>query len=128
VPIPDRQIGQDLAVDLDASLVETGHEAIIGEAVLASGGVDTGYPEATKLPLAVPAMHIGVVETVHEGFAGPFEETVANTSMAPRLSDNLLVPSLLDDASFDSAQGLSPPELNNTLGASVGEKAPYPPT
>jgi hypothetical protein len=108
VTITDRQVGQDLAVDLDAGLVEASNEAIIGEAVLATGGVNAGYPEAAKLPLAVPPMHIGVVKTVNEGFAGPLEEAVPNTSMTSSLGDDLLVPSLLDNASLDSAQGISP--------------------
>jgi hypothetical protein len=110
VTITDRQVGQDLAVDLDAGLVEAGNEAVVGEAVLATGGVDAGYPEAAKLPLTVPPMHIGVVKAVDEGFAGPLEEAVPSTSMTPSLGDDLLVPSVLDDASFDSAQGISPEE------------------
>jgi len=74
----------------------------------ANSGVDAGYPEATKLPLAVPPMHIGVIETVDEGFACPFQKTMSDASMTSRLSDNPLVPSPLGDASLDPAQILSP--------------------
>jgi hypothetical protein len=72
-------------------------------------------------------MHIRVVETVHEGFAGLLEEAMASASMTPRLSDDLLVPALFDDASFDPAQGLSPDETMTTL-ATIGKKPTDPPT
>jgi hypothetical protein len=74
----------------------------------ANSGVDAGYPEAPKLPFAVPPMLIGVIETVDEGFSCPFDKAVADTSMTSRLSDHPLVPSPLGDASLDPAQILSP--------------------
>jgi hypothetical protein len=74
----------------------------------ANSGVDAGYPEAAKLPFAVPPMHIGVIETMDEGFPCSFEEAVADTSMTPRLSEHPLVPSPRGDASLDPAQIPSP--------------------
>jgi len=71
-------------------------------------GVDAGYPEAAKLPFAVPAMLVGVIEAMEEGFAGPFDKTMADTSMTPRLGKQPLVSSFLGDASFDPAQILTP--------------------
>jgi hypothetical protein len=74
----------------------------------ANSGVDAGYPEATKLPFAVPPMLIGVRETVDQGFPCPFEKAVADTSMTSRLSEHLLVPLPLADAPLDPSQILSP--------------------
>ena len=108
VAITNRQIGQDLAVDIYTCLMKAIDEAIVGEAVHADSGVDAGYPEAAKLPFAVPAMHIGVMEAVDEGLAGPFEKAMANTPMTPRLGDHPLMPSSLGNASLDPAQILTP--------------------
>ena len=106
--VANRQIGQDLAVDIHPRLVKPIDEAIVGEAMQANSGVDAGYPEAAKLPFAVPPMLIGIIETVNEGFAGSFQKAVADTPMPPRLGDYLLVPLPLADASLDPSQILTP--------------------
>ena len=74
----------------------------------ADSSIDAGYPEAAKLPLAVPAMLIGVMKAVDEGFAGLFEKAVAGTSMTSCLSDDLPMSSPLSDTSLNPAQILTP--------------------
>jgi hypothetical protein len=108
VAVTNRQVSQELAVDIDSRLVKAVDETIIGEAVQADSSVNAGYPKAAKLPFAVPAMLIGVIEAVDEGFVGPFEKAMADTSMTPRLSDHPVVSSPPGDASLDPAQILSP--------------------
>jgi hypothetical protein len=71
-------------------------------------GVDASYPEAAKLPFAVPTMLIGIMEAVEEGFAGLFEKAMAGTSMTLRLRDHPLVFPPLGNASLDPAQSLTP--------------------
>ncbi len=45
----DCHVGQNLAVDLDASLVQAIDEAAIGQAVFADGSVDTLDPQSAEL-------------------------------------------------------------------------------
>jgi len=108
VAVTNRQVGQDLAVDIHPRLVKTIDEAIVGETMQADSSIDAGYPEAAKLPLAIPAMLIGVMEAVDEGFAGLFEKAVAGTSMTSCLSDDLPMSSPLSDTSLNPAQILTP--------------------
>lgn len=88
-------------------------------------GVDAGYPEAAKLPLAVPAMLIGVVQAVNEGLASSFQKAMAHTSVTPRLGDHPLVSSFPRYPSLDPAQVLSPSGNNFPLGPGIGKKATY---
>src|SRR4029077_20880651 len=54
--IPDGQVGQDLAVDLDVGLLETGDEGAVGDAVLAGCRVDPDDPQLAHLALALFAV------------------------------------------------------------------------
>src|SRR4051812_49783565 len=49
-------VGQHLAVELDAGQLEAVHERAVAHAVLARGGVDAGDPEAAEVALAVAAV------------------------------------------------------------------------
>ena len=46
--VADRQLGEDLAVDLDAGLGQTFDEPAVGDAVAAGCRVDAGDPEAAE--------------------------------------------------------------------------------
>src|SRR3954447_7342898 len=48
-------VGQDLAVELDAGQLQAVHERAVGEVVLARGGVDARDPQAAEVALAVAA-------------------------------------------------------------------------
>jgi hypothetical protein len=47
----DRHVGQNLAVDFDAGLVQTVDEAAVGQAGLADGSVDALDPEGAEIAL-----------------------------------------------------------------------------
>src|SRR5437868_4622534 len=68
--IADRQIGEDLAVDVDLGDPETGHEPGVRHVVLAAGGVDPHDPQPAELALADPAVAEGVVPGVHDLLIG----------------------------------------------------------
>src|SRR5260370_6547032 len=53
---PHRQIGHDLAVDLDPGLQDAVHELRVGEAMLARRGVDALDPQAAERALLVAAV------------------------------------------------------------------------
>src|SRR5258706_9202998 len=60
----DRELGEDLAIHLDARALESGDEATVRETVLARGRVDARDPQAVELALALAAIAIRVDETV----------------------------------------------------------------
>src|SRR5690606_7727180 len=57
-----RQIGENLAVDLDARRLEAAHELAVGGVVGSRGGVDPHDPEPTEVALARLAVPAGVVD------------------------------------------------------------------
>src|SRR4051812_2254046 len=60
----DRQLGEVLAVDLDAGGLQTLDEAVVGHAVGAGGGVDPLDPQRAEVALARATVAIRVVERV----------------------------------------------------------------
>src|SRR3954454_23545397 len=53
-------VGQHLAVELDARHPQAVHELAVAEALAARRGVDARDPQATEVPLAVAAVAVGV--------------------------------------------------------------------
>src|SRR5690606_35642943 len=64
--VGDGQVGEDLAIDLDARLAEAGDEAAVADVVLATGGVDPLDPELAELTLAGAAVAERVLQRVHD--------------------------------------------------------------
>src|SRR3712207_6433075 len=61
-------VGQDLAVQLDAGELQAVHERAVGHALEARGGVDAGDPQAAEVALAVAAVPVRVGVRLHQGF------------------------------------------------------------
>jgi hypothetical protein len=73
----DRHVGQHLAVDLDAGLVQAVDQAAIGQAVLAGGGVDALDPERAEIALADLAVAIGVLQRLLDRLLGDADGVLA---------------------------------------------------
>src|SRR3954471_23569914 len=56
------EVGQDLAVDLDAGLLDAVHELRIGEAVLAHAGIDALDPQTAEIALLGAAVAIRILQ------------------------------------------------------------------
>src|SRR4051812_32601110 len=52
--IVDRDVGQHLAVQLDAALAQAGHELAVGDALAPCRSVDADDPERAEVALAGP--------------------------------------------------------------------------
>src|SRR5512132_2003328 len=103
-----RQVGQDLAVDLDAGLGESVHEPRVGQAVQAGGGVDPLYPQRPEGALAVAPVTVGVLLRLLDLLDRHAEGGRGAAAIALRLLQHLLVPSLVGDAPFyASHEGVS---------------------
>src|SRR5215210_6931367 len=64
-------VGQHLAVQLDAGQLQAVHERAVAHALLAGGGVDAGDPQAAEVALAVAPVAIGVGVGLHDRLLGP---------------------------------------------------------
>src|SRR5918999_3065986 len=53
-------VGEHLAVEIDARAAEAVHELAVRHALAAGGGVDAHDPQAAEVPLAVAAVAVGV--------------------------------------------------------------------
>src|SRR3546814_9899494 len=59
--LADRQVREDLAVELDAGELQAVHEHRIGHAVLPPAGVDALDPQRAEVALSVAAVTVGVL-------------------------------------------------------------------
>src|SRR5262249_59839989 len=82
------EVGEDLAVDVDASRLETGDEARVRDVVLPAGGVDPHDPESPDLALARPPVAIGVAERAHDLLIGLAEPTALCARVSGRLVEH----------------------------------------
>ena len=65
--IVEREVGENLTVDLDTGLVDQAHELGIGEILETSSCIDTLDPEGAEIALFLLAVAIGVGETLLPG-------------------------------------------------------------
>src|SRR3954470_18406285 len=62
------KIGQDLAVDLDAGLLDAVHELRVGETVLTHAGIDALDPQAAEIALLGAAVAIRILQALLDLF------------------------------------------------------------
>src|SRR6266481_2825202 len=75
--LPDREIGQNLAVDLDAGALEAADKSAVGEPVLAHGGVDALDPQGAEIPLPQLSPDIGVLHRAIDRGVGAGDRILA---------------------------------------------------
>ena len=102
VGVGHRQIGQHLAVDLDAGQVQPVDQAAVAQAVEASPGVDALDPQLAEVPLAGAAVPEGVLHRVHELLVGRPVGTALVAVVPLRLFQNGAVVLATMDGSLDS--------------------------
>src|SRR5690606_18897374 len=130
----DGEIGEHLAVHLDASLGEAVDKSRIGQAVLADTGVDTLDPERTEIALPRAAVAIGILAGLLHRLIGDAEGILAAAIIAFCLLDDLAVPGMGGDAPFYARHETSPwsrgtlfqavrrENLHNPLGIRLGDE------
>src|SRR3712207_8780420 len=69
--IPDGDVGQNLAVELDAGLAQAVHELAVAHALAPGGGAYAGDPQPAEVALAVAAVAGGGGGGLEEGLLGP---------------------------------------------------------
>ena len=94
------QIGEDLAIDVDAGGVEPGDEPAVGQVVLSGGGVDPLDPQPPELAFAGAAVTERVLATPHDLLVGGPERPALVAVVALGLLEHLLVAPLGDDTTL----------------------------
>jgi hypothetical protein len=70
----DGNVSQDFSIQLYPGLLQPEHKLAVAQSILASGGVNPGNPEATKITFAVTAITIRVYEGLHHGFIAALKQ------------------------------------------------------
>ena len=65
--IVDRQIGQDLAIQFDAGLLQSIDELAVADTVQLGGGADAHNPDRTELALLLLAAALGELQSTFYG-------------------------------------------------------------
>ncbi len=68
--VVEGEVGQDLAVDLDTSLVDEAHELGVRKVLHAGGGVDTLDPQSAEVALLILAVAVSVSQTLFPSVLG----------------------------------------------------------
>src|SRR5262245_20921225 len=106
--IRDRQLRQDLAVDLDARSLESRDQPAVREPVQAGRRVDAGDPEHAELALALLAVAIRVLPAFFDRFAGRLQQLAAAREIAFGLAQNAALALPGGDPAFHSRHFDSP--------------------
>ena len=80
----DREVSEDLAVDLDTLSVESTHQARVRETLETSSSVDTLDPQSTEVTLLVLTIAEGVGQTLFPSVLGYGPDVLASTIVPTR--------------------------------------------
>src|SRR5262249_25414627 len=100
--VADREVRQDLPVNLDVCLLQALDEPAVGPALTPDGRVDADDPQAAELALALLAVARRVGERVEEGLLRRLDQPRARALPALGVLEESLVAGVRGDAALDS--------------------------
>src|SRR5690606_38495258 len=103
--LADREIRENLAVDVDPGALHAVDELRVGQAMLAHAGIDALNPQAAEAALAVAAVAIGVLQPLLDALDGDAEVVLGAAAIAGRHLHDLLVPGVSRDAALHTCHG-----------------------
>ena len=109
--IIDSHLGEHLAVDLDACLLEAVHELAVGDAVSSGSCVDSCDPQSSVFSLLVLASDVCGSQASHNCRVSSSESVLSSAVETLSLLQNLLMSLMSVDALLYSCHILTPPEL-----------------
>src|SRR6267154_318841 len=101
-----RKIGEHLAIDGEARLVQPVDQRAVGHSVQPRRGVDAGDPQRAELTLLFAPAAIGVLTGLDDRLLGGAEDFAPGVEIALCLLENFLVPPACDDTAFNSCHVL----------------------
>jgi hypothetical protein len=108
VEIVDGKIGEHLAVDIDASFPQSGHQAAVAHPLGACGGVDPGNPESAELTLLLAPVPIGIAHGALGGFLRRLVELAPAAAGTFGGLHDLLLPGVVCNPILDTRHELIP--------------------
>ena len=99
------QVGQHLAVDLDAGQAQPVDEAAVGQRLVMAAhcGINPLDPQRTEVALAVLAVAGRILVGLVDGLRGDLEGVLAAAIVTFRCLDDLLVTGVGDGSTFNTA-------------------------
>jgi hypothetical protein len=95
-------IGENLAVNLDLSLVQAIDQAAVRQAVQTCGRIDTRDPQLTELTFALAAVTVRVLASLNNSLLGCLEQFGTRTIVALRFAEDFLMACFGGYATFNS--------------------------
>src|SRR5688572_6942147 len=95
-------VGQNLAIEGHACLLETAHELAVGQAVQAGGSVEPNDPQAAHLPLALLATDIRIGHCVKQRLARRLDQLRTGAPAPFGCIEQTLVSLVRGDAALDA--------------------------
>jgi len=95
-----REIRQNLAIDLDIGLLESGNQPAVGQAIGAGTRIDTGNPQRPELTLALFAVTVGVLLRLDNRLFGNTIDPAPGTVITFRLFHYFLVAATSHNTTF----------------------------
>src|SRR5207249_520784 len=114
------QVGEHLAVELDARLSAAGHELVVREPLASRGRVDADDPQTSEVPLLRLAVAVGVDERVLDLLLRPPVAGVLLAPVAARLLEDLAALLARVDRTLDAGHQRLP-SSRLTFGALASE-------
>src|ERR1700722_5912837 len=107
-----REIGQHLAIDREAGLVQAVDQRAVAHPAKAGRRIDARDPERAELALLLAPAAIGVLTGLDDRLLRRAEHLAPGIEVALRLLENLLVTPPGDHTAFDSCHVFSPDSLS----------------
>src|SRR5258708_33194671 len=101
-----RKIGEHLAIDGEARLIQPVDQRAVGHTAQTRRGVDAGDPQRAELTLLFAPAAIGVLTRLDDRLLGGSEDFAPGIEIALCLLENFLVPPSRDDTAFNSCHFL----------------------
>src|SRR6185437_2802552 len=106
--VMDRDVRQNLAVDLHTRLAQTVDDPSVGQAVETRCRVDARNPERAELALLLAPVAVGILPRLDDGLLRRAIDLAPGVVIALRLAENFLVTAPGRHATLDSCHVLSP--------------------
>ena len=103
--IDDRDLGEHLAVDLDAGFLQAAHEDAVADAIETASGVDALDPKLAVIPLDQTAGIVRIAKRMANLLFRGFEKKVLASEIAGRGLQDLFTTGTGNGATFDSSHG-----------------------
>lgn len=106
--VSDRQVCENLAIQVNASVLESVDEPAVGYSRLTACRPDSYDPQTPEVTFSFPPVAVSVVPGMHQGLFGPLIVTVGGPVETTGGQHHFFVARVFGDSAFDSGQISTP--------------------